>query len=110
MKRKARIVNPRSLRETQVRKLGSNNPIIVLEYGLFSDNEEKKNTKKRKHKTPSRKLWIHSVTLIQILTYSIGGLSNRKARREVWNQKMDLYCLKAQRRIQNRWQNRQTMP
>ena len=28
-----------------------------IEFDIFSDNEEKKNNKKRKHKTTSRKLW-----------------------------------------------------
>lgn len=30
---------------------------VGLDFDIFTDNEEKKNTKKRKGKTTSRKLW-----------------------------------------------------
>ena len=29
----------------------------AIDYGIFSDNEEKRTGKRRKHKLPSRKLW-----------------------------------------------------
>ncbi len=33
------------------------NKLSSIEFDIFTDNEEKKNTKKRKTKTSSRKLW-----------------------------------------------------
>ena len=58
-----------------------------LEFDIFTDEEEKKNIKKRKTKASSRKLWTQVVrpTYNVIKTYSIGRRSYRQTSREVWD-------------------------
>ena len=38
----------------------------AIDYGIFSDNEEKRTGKRRKHKLPSRKLWNQQVRFNQM--------------------------------------------
>ena len=39
---------------------------IIIEYDIFSDNDDKKNCKKRKNKSTSRKLWTQSVKFLNL--------------------------------------------